>query len=103
MQFVLENGPEDDRNYIVSLMNGHMLDMAKHKFASNVCEKAIVMATPEGRHLLIEEILSVGPDGVSGVETMMKDQFASTCHRLFERGMSVDVGPLMQIMCSSER
>lgn len=77
MQFVLENGPEDDRDYIVSLMNGNILDMARHKFASNVCEKAIVMATPEGRLLLVEEILSVGPDGMSGVEIMIKDQFAS--------------------------
>ena len=77
---MLENGPEDDRNYIVSLMNGNILDMARHKFASNVCEKAIVMATPDRRHLLVEEILSVGPDGVSGVETMMKDQFASMCY-----------------------
>lgn len=80
MQFVLENGPEDDRDYIVSLMNGNILDMARHKFASNVCEKAIVMATPEGRLLLVEEILSVGPDGMSGVEIMIKDQFASMCY-----------------------
>lgn len=89
VQFVLENGAEDDRNYIVSLMNGNMLDMAKHKFASNVCEKAIVMATPDGRHDLVEEILSVGSDGVSGVETMMKDQFASTCCCLCLHGGSV--------------
>lgn len=54
-----------------------MLNMARHKFASNVCEKALVMADPESRHILIDEILTPKHDGVSPVLSMMKDQFAS--------------------------
>jgi len=51
--------------------------MSRHKFASNVCEKALVTADPESRRLLIEEIMSPKQDGVSPIVTMMKDQFAS--------------------------
>lgn len=51
--------------------------MSRHKFASNVCEKALVTADSESRRLLIEEIMSPKQDGVSPIVTMMKDQFAS--------------------------
>ena len=54
-----------------------MLNMSRHKFASNVCEKALVTADYESRRLLIEEIMSPKQDGVSPIVTMMKDQFAS--------------------------
>lgn len=52
--------------------------MAKHKFASNVCEKALVMADSEHRRLLIDEMMTPKQDGVSPIVAMMKDQFAST-------------------------
>lgn len=54
-----------------------MLQMARHKFASNVCEKALVMADSDLRHLLIEEMMTPKADGVSPIVTMMKDQYAS--------------------------
>lgn len=54
-----------------------MLNMARHKFASNVCEKALIMADPESRRVLIEEIMTPKQDGLSPIMTMMKDQFAS--------------------------
>jgi pumilio RNA-binding family len=54
-----------------------MLNMARHKFASNVCEKALVTADAESRRVLIDEIMSPKQDGVSPIVTMMKDQFAS--------------------------
>jgi len=62
---------------MISKLRGQMLNMSRHKFASNVCEKALVTADPESRHLLIEEIMSPKQDGVSPIVTMMKDQFAS--------------------------
>lgn len=51
--------------------------MARHKFASNVCEKALVTADSETRRLLIEEIMTPKQDGPNPIMTMMKDQFAS--------------------------
>ena len=77
VQFVLENGPAQDRSLIIAKLRGQMLQMAKHKFASNVCEKALVTADSENRRLLIEEIMTPKADGVSPIVTMMKDQYAS--------------------------
>jgi pumilio RNA-binding family len=77
VQFVLEHGTLQDRSLIVMKLRGQMLNMARHKFASNVCEKALVTADPENRRLLIEEIMLPKQDGVSPIVTMMKDQFAS--------------------------
>lgn len=54
-----------------------MLNMARHKFASNVCEKALVTATTEERRALVDEIITPKPDGMSPIVSMMKDQFAS--------------------------
>jgi len=54
-----------------------MMNMARHKFASNVCEKALVTAVPDERRILIDEIILPKADGVSPIVSMMKDQFAS--------------------------
>lgn len=80
VQFVLEHGNLHDRAIVVSKLRGQMLHMARHKFASNVCEKALITADTENRRLLIEEMMAPRPDGLSPVLAMMKDQYASTCH-----------------------
>lgn len=82
VQFVLENGRPEDRMLVISRLRGQMLHMAKHKFASNVCEKALVTADLEIRRLLIEEVMTPKQDGLSPIVTMMKDQFASQCYDL---------------------
>lgn len=77
MQFVLENGNQHDKALVISKLRGQLLHMARHKFASNVCEKALTTADDESRKMLIDEILTPRQDGVSPIVTMMKDQFAS--------------------------
>ena len=74
---MLEHGQPQDRATIVSKLHGQMLPMSRHKFASNVVEKALVTAEPASRRALIEEIVALRPDGSSPVVSMMKDQFAS--------------------------
>ena len=56
--------------------------MAQHKFASNVCEKALVTATPELRSALIDEIIVPKREGANVVMMMMRDQYASECSGL---------------------
>lgn len=53
--------------------------MARHKYASNVCEKALVFADSNARRLLVEEIMapSSKPDGTTPIVAMMKDQYGS--------------------------
>jgi hypothetical protein len=75
---VLEQGKPQDRNQVIAKLRGQMLNMARHKFASNVCEKALVTAGIEERRILIDEIIMPKTDGVSPIVSMMKDQFAST-------------------------
>ena len=77
IQFVLENGLEQDRLGIIAQLRGRMLQMSRHKFASNVCEKALITADPDSRRQMIEEIMRQRQDGSSPVVTMMKDQYGS--------------------------
>ncbi|KZT09429.1 ARM repeat-containing protein, partial [Laetiporus sulphureus 93-53] len=89
VQFVLEHGNPHDRAVVVSKLRGQMLHMARHKFASNVCEKALVTADSESRRLLIEEMMTPKQDGLSPVLTMMKDQYANY---VLQRALSVVEG-----------
>lgn len=77
MQYVLEHGRPHDRTLVISKLYGQILILARHKFASNVCEKALVCADPETRRRLIDEILVTKPDGVTPITGMMKNQYAS--------------------------
>ena len=82
---------------MISKLRGQMLNMSRHKFASNVCEKALVTADPESRRLLIEEIMSPKQDGVSPIVTMMKDQFASKPSQQVLRLASISDGPHIRL------
>ncbi|KAJ1309525.1 hypothetical protein OPQ81_006298 [Rhizoctonia solani] len=77
IQFVLEHGAAADRDWILHKLRGQMVQMARHKFASNVCEKALVTADSESRRLLIEEIMTPRMDTVNPIVLMMKDSFAN--------------------------
>lgn len=89
IQFVLEHGQPQDKAMVISKLRGQMLLMARHKFASNVCEKALVTADPVNRSILIDEIMTPKQDGVSAIVTMMKDQFANY---VLQRALAVAEG-----------
>jgi hypothetical protein len=48
---------------VVHKIRGQVLQLSKHKFASNVVEKCVDYGTREERQQLIEEVLQVRPDG----------------------------------------
>lgn len=77
MQFVLEKGKPTDRQRLVDSVLGSILLLSKHKYASNVCEKAIAAADDTRKRLIVEEMLTPGSDGAIPVSLMMKDQFAN--------------------------
>jgi pumilio RNA-binding family len=54
-----------------------MFRLVRHKFASNVCEKALVAADSQTRHDLIEEMLVPKEGGGDPILAMMKDRYAS--------------------------
>ncbi|KAF8654193.1 hypothetical protein AX16_003722 [Volvariella volvacea WC 439] len=100
IQFVLEHGKPQDRAQVISRLRGQMLQMARHKFASNVCEKALVCADSESRKQLIDEIMTPKQDGVSPIVTMMKDQFANY---VLQRALSVVEGEQRDILVGKVR
>ncbi|PCH38074.1 ARM repeat-containing protein [Wolfiporia cocos MD-104 SS10] len=100
VQFVLEHGKPHDRGLVVSKLQGQMLDMARHKFASNVCEKALVTADSESRRQMIDELLTVRHDGLSPVMIMMKDQYANY---VLQRALSVVEGEQKAVLIAKVR
>jgi pumilio RNA-binding family len=54
-----------------------LIQLAQHKFASNVCEKALICVNSETRRLLINEIMTLHSDGQSAILAMVKDRYAS--------------------------
>ncbi|KAI0818735.1 armadillo-type protein [Irpex lacteus] len=86
VQFVLEHGQDQDRQGITTQLRGRILQMSRHKFASNVCEKALITADPDSRRQMIEEMMRQRQDGSSPVVTMMKDQYGNY---VLQRAISV--------------
>ncbi|KAJ1558499.1 mRNA binding protein puf3, partial [Nowakowskiella sp. JEL0078] len=77
IQHVLEHGKPQDKALIVGKVRGQVLQMSKHKFASNVIEKCVAFGTRRDRQMLIDEVIQGKPDGTSPLVAMMKDQFAN--------------------------
>ncbi|CAE7057250.1 unnamed protein product [Rhizoctonia solani] len=97
IQFVLEHGAAADREWILHKLRGQMVQMARHKFASNVCEKALVTADSESRQLLIEEIMTPRMDTVNPIVLMMKDSFANY---VLQRALQVVEGEQRHVLVS---
>ncbi|KAG5459684.1 MAG: Pumilio1 in complex with Cyclinb reverse Rna [Olpidium bornovanus] len=77
VQHVLERGKIADRAAVVAKMKGQVFTLSKHKFASNVVEKCVARASPEDRRALIDEVITLRPDGTCPLIAMMKDQYAN--------------------------
>ena len=77
VQYIFEYGKQHDRALVILKLRGQMLHMSRHKFASNVCEKALLTADAESRRVLIQEMMTSKQEGVSPTATMMKNQYAS--------------------------
>ena len=59
-------------------VQGKVLPLSQHKFASNVVEKCVQFASRADRIVLIEEVCGVTPEGAQcPLHTMMKDQYAN--------------------------
>ncbi|KAG6900881.1 hypothetical protein C0993_009999 [Termitomyces sp. T159_Od127] len=95
MQYVLEHGKPHDRTLVISKLYGQILVLARHKFASNVCEKALACADPDTRRRLIDEILVTKPDGVTPITGMMKDQYANY---VLQRAMNIAAADQREIL-----
>ncbi|KAK7014832.1 kinesin heavy chain [Favolaschia claudopus] len=102
IQFILEQGRSEDKALIVAQLRGRLLFMARHKFASNVCEKALLNANPDARRALIDEIMAPPskPDAVSPIVIMMKDQYGNY---VLQKALGVAEGEQKEALISTVR
>ncbi|XP_023739599.1 pumilio homolog 5 [Lactuca sativa] len=75
-QYVLEGGKPEERSQIVHKLEGHIVQLSQHKFASNVIEKCLEYGDLDTREIMIQEIIGYG-EGNDNLLVMVKDQFAN--------------------------
>ena len=93
IQNILENGPEENVNFLLHAFHGHFYEFSIHKFASNVMEKCIRRvclkgAPPEQRHEIFDEIIGKnGHPNTDQIAVMICDQFGNyVIQRILEFG-----------------
>ncbi|XP_049850503.1 uncharacterized protein LOC126322710 [Schistocerca gregaria] len=80
VQHVLENGRQKDRRAIISHLEGKIVALSQHKFASNVIEKCVQYGSYDDRQMILQEIVSEKPvqnGNYLPLEIMMKDAYAN--------------------------
>lgn len=70
---------------IIFTVRPFIIQMSRHKYASNVIEKCVHFTTPSDRTTILQEVCLIKEDGVSTLTQMMKDPFANyVIQRLLE-------------------
>ncbi|KAJ7449830.1 armadillo-type protein [Mycena latifolia] len=102
IQFILEHARPEDKALVVAQLRGRLLYMARHKFASNVCEKALIHGDADARRLLIEEIMAPAskPDTATPIVSMMKDQYGNY---VLQRALGVAEGEQKEALINAVR
>lgn len=91
VQWVLQNGKPHDRAALIRNTKSRLLQLSRHKFASNVMEQVIEVSSPAERRELLDEMLvpldtadsaavppiPCGDTHVSAAMLMMQDQYAN--------------------------
>ena len=75
IQHVLEKGRPEDRGRMISVITPQLLTLSRHKNASNVVEKCILLGTPEEQRSIRDQLM--GDDANSPLFQLMKDQFGN--------------------------
>ncbi|KAF7290268.1 PUM-HD domain-containing protein [Mycena indigotica] len=90
-----------DRPFLLSF-GGRVLAMACHKFASNVCEKAMIFGDSDGRKAIIEELMgpALRPDGLTPIGLLMKDQYGNY---VLQRALAVAEGEQKEALTNAIR
>ncbi|KAJ7786780.1 armadillo-type protein [Mycena olivaceomarginata] len=99
IQCILETGRPEDKASVIAELRGRLLFMARHKLASNVCEKALAHADPEARHALIEEIMgSPSKPDATRIAVMIKDAYGNY---VLQRALGVAEGDQQEALVTS--
>ena len=90
IQHILENGTQEEKEPILEIVLGSVVQFSKHKFASNVIEKCIKFGDINQRKRILHEVMLgnetiLGDDDIDGepvkedspLALMVKDQFGN--------------------------
>ncbi|KDR81636.1 hypothetical protein GALMADRAFT_239707 [Galerina marginata CBS 339.88] len=78
IQFIIDQGRDRDKAIVISRIRSNLVKLSQHKYASNVCEKALICSDSEIRHVLINEVMTTPTaDSENPILTMIKDQYAN--------------------------
>ncbi|KAL7424207.1 hypothetical protein Q5752_001793 [Cryptotrichosporon argae] len=78
VQSIIMVGPAEDRSKVIARVAGHVQKLSRHKFASNVVEKALEKATVLEKHALIKEL--IGADEATGtnqIGALLRDAYGN--------------------------
>lgn len=79
-QHVIREGDMENRNWMINMVLTKMETFGRHKFASNVVEKAVEYGTDDQRREILRKVMQVRPDedpSTSGVLGYLKDQYGN--------------------------
>jgi len=74
-QAILEHGTEDQRHALAASLRPRILDLAQHRNASHVIEKALTYCSVDDRRTLAVQLLQQDARQESGVETLARTQY----------------------------
>lgn len=77
IQHVMIHGTLWYRSAVIHALEGKMVELSKHKFASNVCEKCFTHCTATEREELLEEVLEQDSTGNVQLVQMVMDQYGN--------------------------
>lgn len=80
VQSVLTDAPgrEDDRDRVIAEMKGRIFELSRHKFASNVVERAIRTSKREDKRVIIAEMMGESAEeGENRIGTLLRDGFGN--------------------------
>ncbi|ORY28313.1 armadillo-type protein [Naematelia encephala] len=77
VQSVITMGIETDRTKVIGTMKGQIIPLSRHKFASNVCEKAIIYGSLQDRRDIIRELIGSDGKGKTQIPMLLRDQFGN--------------------------
>lgn len=93
----MEHGAPQYKAVVISALVGDIVQLSRHKFASNVVEKSLHYCTSEDRDKMIERILGGGDEaGGEPLQQLTTDQFANyVVQRLLETSDERQRAPLL--------
>eukprot|EP01059_Diplonema_ambulator_P011730 TRINITY_DN2176_c4_g1_i2.p1 TRINITY_DN2176_c4_g1~~TRINITY_DN2176_c4_g1_i2.p1 ORF type:complete len:248 (+),score=36.78 TRINITY_DN2176_c4_g1_i2:107-850(+) len=78
VQDLLIHGNDGYRRAVGETLKGKLMELSRHKFASNVVEKLFQYGTNDERYAFLTELMTeCTPEGYSALLCMVKDQFAN--------------------------